>query len=421
MNHTIQVFKFGGASVKDADGIRNVIGILQSYADQPTVAVVSAAGKTTNALEKALHSARNAGAWEQLLEEVFQQHLHIAAELHIPDIHSCISELKELHRYAEALLRDKITERYQWLYDQLVSLGELLSQVLLSAALDLQNRKHERWDARRLIFTDQAHTEAGIRWPETEAALKAKATSSSAGLYLIHGFIGSAPDGSVTTLGREGSDYTASVVSYCLDASQMTIWKDVPGVMNADPKEFPEAVFIPELSYLEAIEMSYYGAKLIHPKTIKPLQNGNITLEVRSFLQPETPGTLIRANADTAYLPPIIVLKHKQVLLSFSALDFGFIAEDHLSVLFRAFATQRLHINLMQNAAISFSVCTDDKPEKLQQLIQETRRDFAVTIYRDLTLLTVRHHNDSVLQKLTDSKEVLVRQNSRHTAQVLMR
>jgi aspartate kinase len=421
MTDTIQVFKFGGASVKDADGIRNVLAILRSFSNQRVVAVVSASGKTTNALEKVLHNARNAGAWEQLLEEVFAQHFLIADELHLPENHSCRSELRELHQFASVLLKEKCAERYQWLYDQLVSLGELLSQVLLSAALEQENMPHERWDARRLILTDHAYTEAGLRWSETEAALRGKLASSSAGLYLIHGFIGSAPDGSVTTLGREGSDYTAAVVSYCLQATKMTIWKDVPGVMNADPKEFPEAVFIPELSYLEAIEMAYYGAKLIHPKTIKPLQNGNISLEVRSFLQPATSGTLVRANADTAYLPPIIVLKHKQVLLSFSALDFGFIAEDHLSVLFRAFATQRLHINLMQNAAISFSVCTDDKPEKLQQLIQETRRDFAVTIYRDLTLLTIRHHNDTILQKLTDRKEILVRQNSRHTAQVLMR
>ncbi|MFM2305701.1 MAG: hypothetical protein RLZZ367_370, partial [Bacteroidota bacterium] len=232
---------------------------------------------------------------------------------------------------------------------------------------------------------------------------------------------GSTPEGFATTLGREGSDYTASIFAYSLNAERMTVWKDVEGIMNADPKEFPEAQFISELTFHEAIEMTYYGASVIHPKTIKPIQNKNIPLEVRSFVNSGKRGSVISANANTNFLPPVIIWKRQQVLLSFSAKDFSFIAEDHLSKVFGTFAENRLRINMMQNAAISFSIVVDFKKEKIENVIESLQNDFSITRNDGLSLLTIRHYNPGIIDKLTKDKDILLRQISRATIQVLMR
>jgi aspartate kinase len=233
--------------------------------------------------------------------------------------------------------------------------------------------------------------------------------------------VGSTPEGFATTLGREGSDYTASILAYALNAERMTVWKDVEGIMNADPKEFPDAQFLSEITYHEAIEMTYYGASVIHPKTIKPIQNKNIPLEVRSFVNYNKRGSVISANANTSFLPPIIIWKRGQVLLSFSAKDFSFIAEDHLSKVFATFAENRLRINMMQNAAISFSIAVDFKKEKIENIIEQLQTEFSITRNDNLSLLTIRHYNQGIIDKLTLNKDVLLRQISRTTIQLLVR
>jgi aspartate kinase len=241
------------------------------------------------------------------------------------------------------------------------------------------------------------------------------------GFVFTQGFVGCTTEDFTTTLGREGSDYTAAIFSYCLNAERMTVWKDVEGIMNADPKEFPEAQFISELTFTEAIEMTYYGASVIHPKTIKPIQNKNIPLEVRSFINFKKKGSVISANANTSFLPPVIIQKKNQVLISFSAKDFSFIAEDHLSKVFIVFAENRLRVNLMQNAAISFSICVDFKKEKIEKVLEELEQEFAVVSIENLTLLTIRHFNQGIIEKLTKEKDILIKQQSRNTLQVLMR
>jgi aspartate kinase len=303
-----------------------------------------------------------------------------------------------------------------------VSLGEFLSTSILSTYARECGIDNTLIDARQFIFTDDAWTEGKILWDKTEKTIvSAMASFQQQKVVIVQGFIGQAPDGNITTLGREGSDYTASVFAYALQADKMTIWKDVKGVMNADPKEFPEAVWIPELTYHEAIEMTYYGAKVIHPKTIQPIQNRNIPLEVRSFIDFRVKGTMVMSNANTLFMPPVIVFKPKQVLLSFSTKDFSFIAEEHLREIFGEFAGLRLHMNMMQNAAISFSVCVDDKTEKINRITDSLEKRFVISRFENLQLLTVRHYHEPLIRKLTDGKEVLLEQISRNNWQILMR
>jgi aspartate kinase len=277
-------------------------------------------------------------------------------------------------------------------------------------------------DAKTCVFTDNAYTEAKVDFAKTEKAINNVVPPKlEKGVVITQGFIGCTTEDFVTTLGREGSDYTAAIFSYSLHADKMTVWKDVAGIMNADPKAFTDATFIPELTFTEAIEMTYYGASVIHPKTIKPIQNRNIPLEVRSFIDFKKSGSIISANANTEFMPPVIIQKNEQVLLSFSANDFSFIAEDHLTKVFQTFASNRLRVNMMQNAAISFSICVDFKKEKIEQVIEALSSDFSIIKIEGLTLLTIRHYNQSVIDKLTKDKSPLIKQISKNTIQVLMR
>ncbi len=273
-----------------------------------------------------------------------------------------------------------------------------------------------------MLFTDNAYTEGKVDFKKSETAINKKVSELvKSGFVITQGFVGCTPEGFATTLGREGSDYTASIFAYSLNAERMTVWKDVEGIMNADPKEFPDAQFLSEITYHEAIEMTYYGASVIHPKTIKPIQNKNIPLEVRSFVNYSKRGSVISANANTSFLPPVIIWKRGQVLLSFSAKDFSFIAEEHLSKVFATFAENRLRINLMQNAAISFSIAVDFKKEKIENIIEQLQNDFSITRNDNLSLLTIRHYNPGIIDKLTRDKDILLRQMSRTTIQLLMR
>ena len=419
----MQVYKFGGASVKDASAVKNVATILRENNSKEKVVVISAMGKTTNELEKVVNLyAANDNKWADALSEVYSKHLPIINELFDGEGETAAEMVNAIIERVRTFLMQNQTRNYNFIYDQVVSAGEYISTAIVSSYCNSLGITNSFLDAKECIHTDNAYTEGKIDWKKTEKAIVPVITALvKDGFVITQGFIGCTPEGFTTTLGREGSDFTAAIFSYCLDAERMTVWKDVAGVMNADPKEFPDAQFLSEISYLEAIEMTYYGASVIHPKTIKPLQNKNIPLEVRSFVDYSKRGSVISATANTSFLPPIIILKRDQTLLSFSAKDFSFIAEDHLSKVFSVFASHRLRINMMQNAAISFSICIDTKREKMDNILEELQDDFHIVKNEKLTLLSIRHYNTGIIDRLTRDKDILIRQISRQTIQVLMR
>jgi len=419
----MQVYKFGGASVKDAQAVKNVISILKENPFKEKVVVISAMGKTTNDLEKVINEyyAHNT-EWKNSIETVYTKHLAIISELFENQPNTCDVAVRKIIDKTIDFLSQNHSRNYNFIYDQVVSIGEYISTTIVSEFANHQSVSNTLVDAKHCIFTDNAYTEGKIDWKKTEKAISTVIPPLfETGFVITQGFVGCTQEDFTTTLGREGSDYTAAIFSYCLNAERMTVWKDVEGIMNADPKEFPEATFISELTFTEAIEMTYYGASVIHPKTIKPIQNRNIPLEVRSFVNYNKRGSIISANANTSFLPPIIIHKRNQVLLSFSAKDFSFIGEDHLSKVFSTFADLRLRINMMQNAAISFSICVDYKKEKIDAIIDELSNDFSIVQNEKLSLLTIRHFNQGIIDKLTKEKDILIRQISRNTIQVLMR
>ncbi len=430
----MQVYKFGGASVKDAAAVKNVTAILQHNNFNEKVVVISAMGKTTNALEEVVNQYyANNPNWETTLDDVFEKHLVVIEKLYNKTISREVTAVSPLSfgegqgvrlmiEAARKFLTENNSRNYNYIYDQVVSIGEYISTTIVSDYANSLGLKNTLLDVKQVLFTDNAYTEGIVDFKKTEEAIQSKvAELVKTGFVITQGFVGSTPEGFAATLGREGSDYTASIFAYSLNAERMTVWKDVEGIMNADPKEFPDAQFISELTFHEAIEMTYYGASVIHPKTIKPIQNKNIPLEVRSFVNSAKRGSVISANANTNFLPPVIIWKRGQVLLSFSAKDFSFIAEEHLSKVFATFAENRLRINLMQNAAISFSITVDFKKEKIENIIQQLTNDFSITRNDNLSLLTIRHYNPGIIDKLTKDKDILLRQISRTTIQVLMR
>jgi len=420
----MQVYKFGGASVKDAEAVKNVTSILKENNFNEKVVVISAMGKSTNELENVVNLYyAHKPEWEKALDGVFEKHLVIMNNLYSNgNFGQAIEDVKKLIEGAREFLKNNQSRNYNYIYDQVVSLGEYISTTIVSDYANSIGLKNTLLDVKQVLFTDNAYTEGKVDFKKTEDAIAKKvAELVKTGFVITQGFVGSTPEGFATTLGREGSDYTASIFAYSLNAERMTVWKDVEGIMNADPKEFPDAQFLSEITYHEAIEMTYYGASVIHPKTIKPIQNKNIPLEVRSFVNYSKRGSVISANANTSFLPPIIIWKRGQVLLSFSAKDFSFIAEDHLSKVFATFAENRLRINMMQNAAISFSIAVDFKKEKIDNIIEQLHSDFSITRNDNLSLLTIRHYNQGIIDKLTLNKDVLLRQISRTTIQLLVR
>lgn len=420
----MQVYKFGGASVKDAAAVRNVASILKDNNFNEKVVVISAMGKTTNELENVVNLYyASKPEWETALQAIFDKHLAIINDLYEGiDSQKAIADLKAIIDNAAAFLKGNQSRNYNYIYDQIVSIGEFISTTIVSGYANAIGLTNTLLDVKQVLFTDNAYTEGVVDFKKTEKAIADTVNQLvKSGFVITQGFVGSSPEGFAVTLGREGSDYTASIFAYSLNAERMTVWKDVEGIMNADPKEYPEATFLSELTFHEAIEMTYYGASVIHPKTIKPIQNKNIPLEVRSFVHSGKRGSVISANANTNFLPPIIIWKRQQVLLSFSAKDFSFIAEEHLSKVFSTFAENRLRINMMQNAAISFSIAVDFKKEKIENVMEQLQNDFSITRNDQLSLLTIRHFNQGIIDKLTKDKDVLIRQISRTTIQLLMR
>ena len=417
------VFKFGGASVNSVERVKNVGDILKLYPNKKILVVVSAMGKTTNALEKvvdAFYEGRRDDAL-QLFQQVRQQHLNTAKYLLVTNALACETQLNSFFTEAEWLLHDKPVKGYDYYYDQVVCIGELLSTSIVSHYLNEIGISNKWIDVRDIFRTDDNFRDAAIDWNFTNDRINDQTIKlfNNYNIVLTQGFIGSTDENESTTLGREGSDYTAAVFANLLDAESQTIWKDVNSVMNADPKQFPDAVEIHELNYSEVIEMAYYGAQVIHPKTIKPLQNKNIPLYVKCFLDPQLPGTVIH-NKTLKNLPPIIVVKEKQVMIELSSRDFSFIEERPIADLFHLFEQLKIKPNLTQNAAISMICVFDDRPDKIEKLALAASAFFDITVTKDLTLLTVRHYTKDMYEKLTTGKRMLLQQRTRETVQALL-
>lgn len=419
----MQVFKFGGASVNSTDRIKKIPGILQSYSGEKLLVVISAMGKTTNALEK-VAEAFFAGKKEealQLFEAVKQSHLTTAKYLLVTMYNKTLEQLNNFFTEVEWLLHDKPVRGYDYYYDQVVCMGELLSTAIVSAYLN-ESGIANRWiDVRDIIRTDNNFRDANIDWNFTGQRVKQEIEPllQENNIVITQGFIGATGDNESTTLGREGSDYTAAVFANLLDASSQVIWKDVEGVMNADPKEFPEAQLIAELNYDEVIEMAYYGAQVIHPKTIKPLQNKGIPLLVKCFFDQQLPGTVIH-NKNLKGLPPIVVMKKKQALVHLHSKDFSFVGEKPMAALYQLLAELNIKPNLIQTGAVTIQVCLDDRSDKIEKLAFSAAEFFDVQIEKNLVLLTIRHYNEEIVQKMITGHSIELRQQSPQTVQVLM-
>ncbi|MFO0321730.1 MAG: aspartate kinase [Bacteroidota bacterium] len=418
----MQVFKFGGASVKDAEAIKNVAEVLKQFPNQKLTIVISAMGKTTNALEKLtnafFYKTENP---KEILEEIKQFHFTICNQLFLNASHPIFIELENAFVELYWAIEDEATHNYDFEYDQIVSMGEIISTKIVSAYLNDIGLKNKWIDARGLIQTDNTYREGKVDYYLTEQLIKNQLEPlfKNFDLVITQGFIGGTSENFTTTLGREGSDYTASILAYCLNTESVTIWKDVPGVLNADPKWFNKTEKIDQLSYLDAIELTYYGATVIHPKTIKPLQNKKIPLKVKSFLSPKEDGTLIHDGEKRLNIPSYI-FKVNQVLISMQPKDFSFIAEDNLSDIFEIFASCGVKINLMQLSAISFSVCCDDDETRIKNLETKLQQAFNIKNNSNVELMTVRYYTEDIIKTLTKDKIILLEQRSRYTVQMIM-
>jgi aspartate kinase len=420
----MKVFKFGGASVNSIERIKNLSEILRLFPNEKIMVIVSAMGKTTNALEKVVDAFYNKKkeAALQLFEQVKQQHLTTAKYLLVTHYLYCEEQLKNIFTEVEWLLYDNPVRSYDYYYDQVVCAGELFSTIIINAYLNEAGIQNKWTDVRDIIRTDDDFRDANIDWEFTRQKINGSIVPlfQHSNIVLTQGFIGATDENETTTLGREGSDYTAAVFANMLDAESLTIWKDVPAVMNADPKQFPNAQPIAGLNYNEVIEMAFYGAQVIHPKTIKPLQNKNIPFYVKCFLDPSLPGTIIH-NKPLHNLPPIIVLKEKQVMIEMSSKDFSFVGEHHVATLYSLLGKLNIKPSLTQNTAISFISVLDNHTDKIEKLAFEVSEIFNVQVMKDLTLLTIRHYNKEIVEKLTMGKNILLRQQTPETIQIVWR
>lgn len=415
------VFKFGGASVKDAAGVVNLSNIVKKYQGQKLLIVVSAMGKTTNALEKLTKAYINGSDdLHAVFDEIKDYHFDIARELFAAN-HPVFDDVANAFVEIDWMVEDEPHADHDFIYDQIVSIGELVSTRIVAAYLNQTGVKTQWLDVRSYVHTDNNYREGNVNWDKTRTSIGQEIPALlNKSIVVTQGFLGGTSENFTTTLGREGSDYTASIFASCLNAESVTTWKDVPGILNADPKHFTDTVKFNELSYAEAIEMTYYGASVIHPKTIKPLQNANIPLLVKSFNDPAAEGTIIKESAEMHFDKPVIILKQNQVLLSISARDYSFISEVHLSEIFRLFAQNNIKANIMQTSALSFSVCFDLNQERFEKLLAGFSQDFKVKYNSDLTLITVRHYKLYDLKGLVENRSLLLEQVSRNTAQMVV-
>lgn len=416
----MNVYKFGGASVKDAEGVKNLFKIINGQREN-LIIVVSAMGKITDALETLCNCYfSRQGDISQALENVREFHSNIIQDLFTEADKDVLEKTNALYTALQEILSTEPSLCYDYEYDRIISFGELLSTTIVSSYLEKQGRKAKFIDIRKCLITDQNYRNANINTELSIQLCRKTFTFQDTFMYITQGFIAGTTTNQTTTLGREGSDYTAALLANLLEADDVTIWKDVPGIMNADPKFYENTEIIHKLSYKEAIELSNYGAKVIHPKTIKPLENKKIPLYVRSFLFPESHGSVIRVFDEKLKLPPIFIDKDNQLLLTLSPRDFSFIAEEKLSRIFAALAKYRLKLNLMQNSAISFSFCIDNNEAIFESFINELKNEYEVLYNKNVRLLTIRHYTEDIIRQLTAGKSVLVEQRSRLTARFVV-
>lgn len=418
----MEVFKFGGASTKDAKGVINVSEIIKTERKGPLFVVISAMGKTTNALEEIVnfHFSNEKEKAFTKLEEIKQYHLGIIRELFSESKHAVYDKLNNFLVEIEWAIEDSPAGSFDFEYDQIVSMGELISSTIVSEYLNSQGISNIWIDARDFIKTNERYREGRVQWEKTEKELKNLLSKKEATLFITQGFIGATQDNNTTTLGREGSDFTAAIIAHILGAESVSIWKDVAGVLNADPKYFSSTVKLNNVSYEQAIELSYYGASVIHPRTIQPLKNKQIPLYVKSFIAPKESGTVINNNADGGFLIPCFIFKVNQVMVSLSPRDFSFIAEDNLKEIFTIFTKHSIKINLMQNSAITFWACFDYEDRKFEALQDDLQVLFEVSVSKNLELLTITNYNDATVEKLTSGKKIMLEQKSKNTIRLVL-
>ncbi|MBI1184698.1 aspartate kinase [bacterium] len=418
----MKVFKFGGASVKDAEAIRNVARIIKMYENDQLLVVISAMGKTTNALENILTQFINDNAaYAESIAALKKFHFNILEELYQGEDPSAYHQLEDLFLQFEWFFELGEKDNYDFLYDQIVGFGEIFSTKIIATYLQSVGIKAKWLDARNFIITNDNYREAAIDFKLTESMVQRKIPDLlSDEIIITQGFIGKNRQGHATTLGREGSDFTAAIFAWALNAQEVDIWKDVPGILNADPKKFSDTILFEELSYRDAVEMSYYGASVLHPKTMQPLQNRNIPLHVRSFVKPEESGTMIFDRAINKQHIPVIIAKENQCLVHVASNNFDFIAERNLSRIFQAIAQNRVKINLMRNSAMRFTFCTDFDERKLNALKTELEPEFVLETEPGLRLLTIRNATDEYIDKLTDNQELILEQKIEHVAQFVL-
>ena len=412
-----KVYKFGGASVKDAEGVRNVLRVIQETQTTDAVIVVSAMGKMTNAFEALIKAYFEDRSITEALEPIEAYHHKIAFDLFGNLQHPIFKALGALFSEIDGFLKRNKSPDYDYVYDQLVVYGELLSTTLVSNYFNEVGLANTWFDVRNSIKTNTRYREGKVEWELTMRNINR--TIPKKGLQITQGFIGSDPNGFSTTLGREGSDYTAAIIAYCLNAESVTIWKDVPGVMSGDPRYFDNVVLLQSISYTEAVELAFYGASVIHPKTLQPLQRKEIPLYVKSFINPADAGTQVCLGEAIQPKVPCYILKREQVLLSLSSLDFSFMDEDNIGEIFKLLGQYKLKVDLIQNSAISFSVCVEDKYKNLQKLVSRLKADYKVTVYEEVSLYTLRHPNQSAVNQLEENKEILLKQVTQNTVQLV--
>ncbi|MBD3639290.1 MAG: aspartate kinase [Crocinitomicaceae bacterium] len=420
----LRVFKFGGASVKDADAVRNVADILKRFPNDDLIVVISAMGKTTNALEAILQAYWDkSGDCKKLVENLKAFHRDIITDLFGSSSEYISTELEILFNELAEKCTAEPSDNYHFEYDQIVSLGEVISTKIVQAYLNSIELSSSWLDARKVIATNDKWREARIEWDSTKGKVVTSVKnelSKDNRIIISQGFIGHTPEGFTTTLGREGSDFSAAIFAYVLDADEVTIWKDVPGMLNADPKWFDNTILLEKISFREAIELAYFGASVIHPRTLQPLKRKNIPLYIKSFVNPESKGSVIQSSEENDSKIPSFIFKMDQVLISLSPIDFSFVVEENLEEIFAYLNQEGIRMNIMQNSAVSFSFCCDKSVIDIDRLITHFKESYIVKYNEPLELVTIRHYDDATIKRVTTDKRVILEQRTRETARLVM-
>lgn len=413
----MKVFKFGGASIKDISSIKNILKIISTYSEDRLVIVVSAMGKTTNALELVVHNYfNNKENLQASISEVYNFHLEIINNL-FEKSHPIFSDISKSFEKLNSFIKANKSPSYSFVYDQIVSLGELLSSRIIHHFLLNNNINCSFIDARNCIKTNSKYRGAKVEWDITNKKIKDYISDSK--ISVTQGFIGSDKNNFTVTLGREGSDYSAAIFAYVLNAESLSIWKDVPGLLNADPKFFNNTKLLNQISYSETIELAFYGASIIHPKTLQPLQKKEIPLLVKSFKNPQSKGTIISKGIDIEPLVPCYIFKQNLILLKLSSLDFSFMVEDNISDIFKELHKFKMKVDVIQNSAISFSVCFFDKYNKIKELIKNLEGKYKIDMHKNVSLFTIRHFDEKSIKKITNKRKLLLEQRTEKTVRLI--